>query len=41
MKNSINGMKKLMFFNLFLMVFGWVSLGLSFEPCEGEITKET
>ncbi len=21
------------------MVFGWVSLGLSFEPCEGEITR--
>jgi|GEM_PF-1987488 len=39
MKNNINRMKKLMFFNLFLMVFGWVSLGLSFEPCEGEITR--
>jgi len=39
MKNNSNGMKKLMFFNLFLMVFGWVSLGLSFEPWEGETTR--
>ncbi len=32
-------MKKLMFFNLFLMVFGWVSLGLSFELWDGETTR--
>jgi hypothetical protein len=39
MKNNTNEMKKLMFFTLLLMVFGWGSLGLSFEPCEGEITR--
>jgi hypothetical protein len=39
MKNNSNMMKKLMFFSLFLMIFNWVSLGLSFESWEGNIVN--
>jgi hypothetical protein len=39
MKRGFNLMKKIFILTLLLMVFGWGSLGLSFEPCEGEITR--